>query len=324
MSERAPRPRPPKKTGSIEFRVVAEDKDAFLDACEAEGRPASGVLREAMAHFVRHRRIAPSRWSRLMPNSVIAAGLALAFAVQSADRLPGADRPYAIAEFDYYDLNSDGRITLHEYLRASGSVRDLAGHPGGTVQAARRGGTYGRFLAHGVFSAHTLFDYPEQISDACWRAVEDQHLVHRTREFNRIDADNDVMITPEEFGAARLESVRRVFLQGMDVTGDGVVTQADFDIIASQPAGGQEGSVDSEERFLDPGSFNEDTPDHVRICAPEFVRIARANPRPPALEAEGAERFSSGWTLEYFDLDGDGVITFQEYATVMERNWSRP
>lgn len=324
MSERAPRPRPPKKTETIEFRVAVEDKDAFLDACEDAGRPASGVLREAMAHFVRHRRIAPSRWSRLMPNSVIAAGLALAFAVQSADRLPGADRPYAIAEFDYYDLNSDGRITLHEYLRASGTVRELAGESEGVRQAGYRGGTFGRFLAHGVYSSHVLFDHPELISDACWRAVEDQHLVHRTREFNRIDANDDGIITPEEFGSYRLERNRFVFFNAMDANGDGVVTQEDYDIHANRTRERASELPSREERQLDPDTFNEDTPDHVRVCAPEFVRISRDNPRPPEATTRTDTALRAGVMLEHFDLDGDGVITFEEYATVMERNWSRP
>lgn len=324
MSEHAPRPRPPKKTATIEFRVATEDKDAFLDACEAEGKPASGVLREAMAHFVRHRRIAPSRWSRLMPNSVIAASLALVFAVQSADRLPGADRPYAIAEFDYYDLNSDGRITLHEYLRASGTVRELAGDAEGVRQAGRRGGTFGRFLAHGVHSSYVLFDHPELISEECWRAVEDEHLVHRTREFNRIDADDDGIITPEEFGAHRLERARVAFFNGMDVTGDGVVTQEDFDLIASQSATGEAQRSQNEDRFLDPETFNENTPDHVRVCAPEFVQLARTIQLPSVSAPEDGDRFGSDAAMEHLDLDGDGVITFEEYATVMERNWSRP
>ncbi len=324
MSERAPRPRPPKKTETIEFRVAVEDKDAFLDACEEAGRPASGVLREAMAHFIRHRRIAPSRWSRLMPNSVIAAGLALAFAVQSADRLPGADRPYAIAEFDYYDLNSDGRITLHEYLRASGSIRQFAGEPGDSRQARRRGGTAGRFLAHGVHSSHTLFDHPELISEECWRAVEDEHLVDGTREFHRIDANNDGIITPEEFGSYRLESLRFVFFNGMDANGDGVVTQEDYDIHANQMRERVNELPSREERQLDPDTFNENTPDHVRICAPEFVRVSRENPRPPETFTRTNNALREGVLIEHLDLDGDGVVTFEEYATVMERNWSRP
>ena len=324
MSEHAPRPRPPKKTATIEFRVATEDKDAFLDACEAEGKPASGVLREAMAHFVRHRRIAPSRWSRLMPNSVIAASLALAFAVQSADRLPGADRPYAIAEFDYYDLNSDGRITLHEYLRASGTVRELAGDAEGVRQAARRGGTFGRFLAHGVRSSRVLFDHPELIGEECWRAVEDGHLVDETREFHRIDANNDGIITPEEFGSYRLEGARIVFFNAMDANGDGVVTQEDYDIHANQIREQASELPSREERQLDPDTFNESTPDHVRICAPEFVRVSRENPRPPETFTRTDSALREGVMLEHLDLDGDGIITFEEYATVMERNWSRP
>ncbi|MFN3834413.1 MAG: EF-hand domain-containing protein [Glycocaulis sp.] len=324
MSERAPRPRPPKKTGTIEFRVAVEDKDAFLDACEEAGRPASGVLREAMAHFVRHGRIAPSRWSRLMPNSVIAAGLALAFAVQSADRLPGADRPYAIAEFDYYDLNSDGRITLHEYLRASGTVRELAGNSRTPRQAERTGRVFGLFAAYNAGPAHMLFAHPDRVSDECWRAVEDQQLIANTRHFQRMDADNDGVVTPEEFGRYRLEATRRAFSSAWDLTGDGLITPVDLELRTQRFSAFQTETPQREEQLLDPDTFNEDTPDHVRVCTPEFVQLARMEPEAAPAGRDANTLMQSASVLEHFDLDGDGVVTFEEYATVMERNWSRP
>lgn len=324
MGEHAPRPRPPKKTATIEFRVATEDKDAFLDACEAEGKPASGVLREAMAHFVRHRRIAPSRWSRLMPNSVIAASLALAFAVQSADRLPGADRPYAIAEFDYYDLNSDGRITLHEYLRASGTVRELAANSRTPRQAERTGRVFGLFAAYNAGPAHMLFAHPDQVSDECWRAVEDQQLVAITRHFQRMDVDNDGVVTPEEFGQYRLEATRRAFNSAWDLTGDGLVTPTDLELRAQRFSASQTETSQREEQLLDPDTFNEDTPDHVRVCAPEFVHLARMEPQAMPASRDATPLTQPESLLEHLDLDGDGIITFEEYATVMERNWSRP
>lgn len=323
MDERAPRKWPAKKTGTIEFRVATEDKNAFLDACEQEGRPASGVLREAMAHFVRNRRIAPSRWSRIMPNSVLAASLALVFAVQSSDRLPGAERPYAIAEFDYYDLNSDGRLTLHEYLRSFGSVRDLANNREGVREAGRVGGVFGNFLAFGVHSSGVLFDHPDQISEACWRAVEDNQLVQITNTFNSFDSNGDGIVNAEEFGAHQLERHRVVFERGMDANGDGVVTQEDYDAHATEVVSAANERPRRIERLPDPGSFNENTPDFIRTCAPEFARISRAHPAPPERASESAQRFRDGEMMDYLDLDGDGVITFTEYATVMERNWTR-
>lgn len=324
MSERAPRPRMPKKTETIEFRVATGDKDAFLDACEQEGRPASGVLREAMAHFVRHRRIAPSRWSRLMPNSAIAASLALVFAVQSADRLPGADRPYAIAEFDYYDLNSDGRITLHEYLRAFGSVRAIADGREVPDRGGRMGSVFGIFVGHNAGPAEVLFRHPDLISEECWRAVEDRQLVLHTQRFNLLDRNGDGIVTPEEFGAFQLGTLRAAFAAAFDLTGDGVMTQADLDLMAERGEAFRATEPARNDRLLDPATFNQDTPDHVRICSPEFVRIVRSSPRPPDQDWLNNRARHDEMMLGNFDLDGDGEVTFQEYATVMERNWSRP
>ncbi|MGP1274145.1 MAG: EF-hand domain-containing protein [Caulobacterales bacterium] len=323
MDERAPRKRPAKKTGTIEFRVATEDKTAFLDACEQEGRPASGVLREAMAHFVRNRRIAPSRWSRLMPNSALAASLALVFAVQSADRLPGADRPYAIAEFDYYDLNSDGRLTLHEYLRALNSVRAIADGEDVPNRAGRMGSVFGLFVGHNGGPADVMFRHPELISEECWRAVEDRHLIANTQRFNLWDADNDSVVTPGEFGAVMLRMTRGAFDAAFDSNGDGVITQEDLDLSAQSLANFREGEPEREQQALDPSTFNEDTPDHVRICAPEFVTVARANPRPDSQNVWANRTRHDEQMFEHLDLDGDGVITFTEYATVMERNWTR-
>ncbi|TRO97128.1 hypothetical protein FKB34_00540 [Glycocaulis profundi] len=313
--------RPAKKSEAVEVRLSHADKQAFLAACERQDRTASGVLREAMAHFVRTGRAAPSRWSRIMPYSLAAASLALLAAVQSADRLPGGDRPYAIAEFDELDLNSDGRLTLPEYRRAQGSVRALADADGSSSQARRRGSVSGLFAAYGAVSPTVLFAQPDQISADCWDAVELEMAAQDARHFNRIDADGDGVVTAEEWGAYQLNTARRGF-DAMEQTGDGFLTLEDFRQRHAQMEEFMRAEPERIERVMDPETFNEDTPDAVRLCAPEFVRLAQsAQPAEPQrreyLDMSAEEHFED--MVEWARPEDPDRITFEDYARAQER-----
>jgi hypothetical protein len=313
--------RPAKKSEAVEVRLSHADKQAFLAACERQDRTASGVLREAMAHFVRTGRAAPSRWSRLMPYSLAAASLALLAAVQSADRLPGADRPYAIAEFDALDLNSDGRLTLPEYRRAQGSVRALADAETGNQRGGRTGAVFGIFAGHSAGPANMLFSHPDRISAECWDAVELEMAAQDARRFDRMDADGDGVITAEEWGAERLAGVRRGF-DALDLTDSGTLTLEDFRLQHEQMEEFIRAEPERIEQLMDPETFNEDVPDAVRICAPEFGRLAQASPPDEPqpnryLDKSAEEHFEdmAGWARP----EDPDRITFEDYARALER-----
>jgi hypothetical protein len=316
--------RPAKKSEAVEVRLSHADKQAFLAACERQDRTASGVLREAMAHFVRTGRAAPSRLSRIMPYSLAAASLAVLAAVQSADRLPGADRPYAIAQFDELDLNSDGRLTLPEYRRAQGSVRALADADRATSSRAvgeRTGQVFGLFVGHDAGDPTILFSHPDQISAECWEAVELEMAARHARFFDRIDADGDGVITPEEWGVFRLEMAHNSFA-ALDQTGDGAYTLEDARLQVEGMEEFMQQEPERRARAMDPASFNEDVPDAVRICAPEFGQIAETSP-PAELSSSNFERRSAEEQfermVEWARPEDPDRITFEDYARAQER-----
>ncbi len=316
--------RPAKKSEAVEVRLSHADKQAFLAACERQDRTASGVLREAMAHFVRTGRAAPSRWSRIMPYSLAAASLALLAAVQSADRLPGADRPYAIAQFDELDLNSDGRLTLPEYRRAQGSVRALADADRSSAPlrvAERTGQLFGLFGRHQGGDSSVLLSHPDRISVDCWEAVELEMAAQDARFFDRIDADGDGVITSEEWGAFRLNMARNSFA-ALDQTGDGAYTLEDARLQVEGMEAFRQQEPERRARAMDPASFNEDVPDAVRICAPEFGQIAETSP-PAELSSSNFERRTAEEQfermVEWARPEDPDRVTFEEHARALER-----
>lgn len=110
------KPRPPKKSESLEIRIPYHAKMAFMERCRQDGRSAS----EALRTFIEQQIEAPPprgrRW-RLVIGAAIAAALgavALPSLARPAD--PAHDLLRRVA-FAHLDANRDGVVSIDEYLR---------------------------------------------------------------------------------------------------------------------------------------------------------------------------------------------------------------
>jgi hypothetical protein len=325
MAEQDNDQRPVKRTRSVEVRVSDEEREAFLERCREQDRSASEVLREAMAHFARSGRIAPSLRSRTMSFTIAASVLALSAAIQSTTLDLEADLSMTQSHYDIYDLNADQRLTLPEYLRAYGSVRRLANDGGdGVLDAHYSGMVFGTLIRAGYRGRASLFfDDGAQIDDACWTALDREMSVALARGFARYDADEDGVVTPQEFAEFQIAQNLRRF-DGMDRNGDRVFSVTDIEILRDQIAERRRETADiadatpPDRPIMSPGTFHDDTPEAIRICGPQIDAMARMRPAQPAAEARPEtprrtpqEEFNWAWADA--DENGDGQIDFSEF-----------
>lgn len=326
MSEQDGDRRRAKKTRSIEIRVSDKERDTFLARCRTEGRSASEVLREAMARYAETGRVGESNRRPAMIASIVSVSVLALATVQPGAGEPSTDRPYMIAEFDRYDLNADRRLTVAEYVRAHGSVGRMQEET--VVSAGLAGMVFGAFVREGFGGhAHLIFEHPQQIDTACWQALQSEVSATLASNFQRLDLDGDGVVEPDEFGEARLIELRARFEQS-DHDGDGVLTSDDVRAMREQMRALHPRNASSQATQMAPDSFNEDGPDFMRICAPQ-INALEADQSPSA--GDEADRPGGGEppTESYvdlvygeFDADGDGEVTFAEYASGHERAYA--
>lgn len=174
------RPRPPKKSESLEIRLAHPAKLAFMARCRADGRSASDVLRGLIEGYVD----APALAARRRRGLRLAAGAVLAATVGAA-ALPSFARSGAEAEFARLDRDADGVVSFTELSRDA------------TVQVKVRAG--------GAAQVQVV-EAADLAAQARLRALILRGL------FDRFDADRD--------GAIRLDEYRLRHAPGAVVTGD--------------------------------------------------------------------------------------------------------
>lgn len=103
------KPRPPKKSETLEVRLPLETKAAFMARCRDAGLTASEVVRDLIEREPLGR---PARLKGWQAGLLAAAGIAIgAVAAPSiAQALPGSR-----AAFDQMDSNRDGVVTFAEF-----------------------------------------------------------------------------------------------------------------------------------------------------------------------------------------------------------------
>lgn len=241
------------------------------------------------------------------------------------------DHPYMIAEFDLYDLNADQRLTASEFVRAHGPVQPLRGaaaRPPG-AEGAITGVVFGAFLREGYRGeTNLLFRHAEEISDECWRALESEVSAALASEFHAFDLDGDRIVEPREYGEAKLRMVRTSF-EREDVNGDGLLTVEDTRAMRERiDAFRAERRAERPARMAQ-DSFRENAAGFVQVCAPQIDAldaergpvenpVRTLNEDDPRRTPEGFFEVSNG----RFDADGDGEVTFAEFARGFEASVS--
>lgn len=105
------RPRPPKKTETLEIRLPPATKRAFMDRCRDEGLTASDAVRG----FIETRTAPAGRHARLW-QAAVAAAVGLAVGAVAGPSLAQSGTPDRAA-FERMDRNHDGVLTLQEFRR---------------------------------------------------------------------------------------------------------------------------------------------------------------------------------------------------------------
>ncbi len=105
------KPRPPKKSETLEVRIPYAAKTAFMDRCRRDGRSAS----EAVRGFIERELDAAPRRGRIRWGQAIAAALA-GLAIGAA-AVPSLAHPLSDprAAFERLDRNHDGVVTFAEF-----------------------------------------------------------------------------------------------------------------------------------------------------------------------------------------------------------------
>ena len=137
------RPRPPKKSESLEIRIPYPTKQAFMARSRAEGRTASEALRGFIeGHLQDEGASAPADAPRGFTRRLrVMAGILIAAAV-GAVALPSLARPGPAPAFERLDANGDGHISAAELSAAF--ARLDADHDGTISGEEYRRGLAGR------------------------------------------------------------------------------------------------------------------------------------------------------------------------------------
>lgn len=115
---------PETKTSTLEVRVSQEEKEEFLNACQASGRTASDIIRDRMEGFVR--RSSRRRLSMMLKSAALAAFLILVPITPvpgPVEPSPERDAPTVLT---VEVVDADGR-TLEERVLGLASPEQAAG-----------------------------------------------------------------------------------------------------------------------------------------------------------------------------------------------------
>lgn len=293
-----------KKSEALEIRVSHEEKQAFMSAVSKRGTTASQVIREAMDLFVRNGRI--RRRNVMISASILAVSLAAGF-VSLSDEAQ-SETWSGLAEFNEIDTDNDRQVTPDEFAAFYSTAYD-------NLSGANGAGAFGRAI--GALLARygervpadfgrTAQETPEQISQACWTALEDSWSTVISNTFASHDADENGWISFPEFSDRQTAGLRRAF-RSQDHDDNGVLTYEELNPSSAGIVGRDETSTGDEP--VPPPARQ--TPEHVSIC---FGAAAEAERElmSPEDGHRAAQALMAGW-----DLDQNGEVSWAEY-----RDWS--
>ncbi|MFC4348253.1 EF-hand domain-containing protein [Kordiimonas lipolytica] len=337
--------RPEKKSEAIEIRVPHETKQQFMDACKADERTASEVLRCAIDVYLDRGGFSRGRrhwlYGALFASCIAAVGATyvaissleqndrltashseLLKANQAFSRMMAAgweqENPLLHLYFDKSDTNGDERLTQDEFVKSivsRGTVSDGLGTEGETVMMK-----VGVGVIIPTEDARAL--HREGLAQTCFQALGEIGDTQRAREFLELDTNADNQLTLTELGQSKripvLYEIQRDFML-KDADGDGLLTYDETKEDVSVWRGKN-------------ATLQNDTTNTVWGELPEACKNPNStNPQGRLfIKAEKLKRFMIGEFpggaiapqpkhFDRLDLDGSGSLDFAEFVAWYNR-----
>ncbi len=325
-----------KKSETLEVRIPYETKQAFLTACREDGTTASEVVREKVQDYLDERErpsLNAEKRTLVMklPQPVrryglrVAAGTAVAVGFVSMAALPSAAAPDIKAQFSRLDANSDGVLSVEEFL---GSIDS-----DGAVKEERNVVIESRVTTRtDSGSAETQHSMTPQIKrDAFtfWLPEElggDKDAAAPKRQAHEFKFIGTSEVKDDESGATSthttsfsLDDIRKDEFAEIDTDKDGKVSLQEYQTR-------QTAMLTRGFEVLDANSdkaLSED--EYARIVAPPMVKLNWTGPdgvdmpEPPKVEIPGMKTVSPEAIKAAFtrlDANKDGKLSLQEYLPV--------
>jgi hypothetical protein len=321
-----------KKSETLEVRIPHETKQAFLTACREDGTTASEVVREQVQTYLDARERPPLKADKRMlfmtlPSNVrryaprVAAGGALAIGLTALAVLPSAAAPDFKAQFSRLDVNSDGVLSVEEFLGpkpADGGKDDVVIETRTITRTVDKHAADVR-IETGVMKKDAFAFYmPEELGGEIANAADQKHeykFIAR-REVDDIPGDvpGGAGVAIDKTTTFTVDEIRKEEFAGIDLNKDGKVSLDEYR--ANQTAMLTRGF-----EILDVNSDRSLSLDeYAKIAAPPMIRMNWQGgpdmPEPPRIESPGAKAASPEAIKAAFtrlDTDRNGKLSLQEY-----------
>lgn len=321
-----------KKSETLEVRIPHETKQAFLTACREDGTTASEVVREQVQSYLDARERPPIEADKrtlfmTLPSNVrryaprVAAGGALAIGLTALAVLPSAAAPDFKAQFSRLDVNSDGVLSVDEFLGpkpADGGKDDVVIETR-TITRSGDKPPVDIKIEPGVMKKDAFAFYlPDELGGADGDKAADQK--HEFKFISRHEVSDKTEDTPGGAGVAiaktmtfSVDDIRKEEFAAIDLNKDGKVSLDEYR--ANQTAMLTRGF-----EILDANSDKSLSQDeYAKIVAPPMIRMnwqgGPDTPEPPRIEIPGAKPSPEAIKAAFTRLDAnkDGKLSLQEY-----------
>lgn len=207
------RPRPPKKTESLEVRLPHAVKHALMAKAHREGRSASAVIRDLIDLYLADvpPRSEPRTMIKRLTKPAAAASLAASLlAVYAVTPAAVSAAPDLKAMFEALDRNRDGAVSLDEFVRREGDTIFVRADAPKTEGA-------------------TPFVLPlrHSVPPPAGNGVPPEAQTMLRRHFGEHDVDKSGQVSFAEFEAHHRSTLRGGF-DGLDANHDGAIERSEY------------------------------------------------------------------------------------------------
>jgi Ca2+-binding EF-hand superfamily protein len=327
-----PRPTRAKKSETLEVRIPYDTKQAFLTACREDGTTASEVVRDKVQDYLDARErpsLNEEKRTLIMklPQPIrrygwrAAAGGVAAIGFVSMAALPSAATPDIKAQFGRLDANSDGVLSVEEFLgaidkNAKAETRNIVIESRVTTSSDAAGAKPEVSVSSDIKRDAYSFWLPEELGGAK-DAGAPQQQAHEFKFIGRRETkESESGSTASHTTSFSVDDIRKEEFAEIDLDKDGKVSLSEYQ--ARQTAMLTRGF-----EVLDANSDRALTEEeYARIVAPPMVKMNWTlpdgvdMPEPPKVDIPGMKEVSPEAIKSAFtrlDSNRDGRLSLQEY-----------